>query len=436
MKDGNKSHSKTFYIAIMGLALFASLFGAGNLIFPPYLGQDTGTSWLTGFFGFLIMDVGLASAAIFAGVFNARGDLPGIVGKLGNIPGKVLVTLVIFCMGPAVVVPRTAATTYEMGIRNLFPGLPLWVFSALFFAITLALSLKSSKVVDIVGNYLTPILLAVIVLIIVLGIVRPMGQITDIHEVVAFKSGILNGYQTMDGLGGILMTIMLVTAVNGYGFSDKRDILRMIGGADIIAAVLLALVYLGLTYLGATTTSQPDMIGLEQAPLLIAITSRLLGHYGVVALALIVFVACLTTAITLTSIAGSYFQDLSKGKLKYKTIVIAVMLISYVISNAGLSTIIRVAGPVLSLLYPPVIVLVVLSYFDRIIKNRHVAMLSAYTACATSALGIIADMSGSLGFIHSLPLSEYGVGWLVPALAAAVIGFLWKDPGWDDFVNL
>ena len=435
MESNKKSHSKLFSIVIMGLALFASQFGAGNLIFPPYLGQDTGTGWLTGFLGFFIMDVGLAAAAIFSGVFNARGDVEGIVGKLGRTPGKIMVTLVILCIGPGLVIPRTAATTYEMGIKTLVPGLPLWAFGAVFFAIVLALVIRPTKVVDIVGNYLTPVLLAVMIILIVLGIIHPMGPITDLHEVVAFKSGILNGYQTMDGLGGILMTMMLVTAAAGYGYTEKKELMGMIGGADIIASVLLGLVYLGLTYLGATTTSVSEMIGLDQASLLIAITNRLLGGYGVIALSVIVLFACLTTAICLSSVAGNYFEGLTNGRLKYKWIVIAVVLFSYVISNAGLSTIISVAAPILSMLYPPMIILVVMSYFDRLFNNRHIAMLSAYAALITAALEVIADKIGSLDFIHSLPLSEYGVAWIVPAIIAALIGFFWKDNGWDGFVT-
>ena len=435
MNGKSNEKSKLFLVVIMGLALFASMFGAGNLIFPPFLGQDTGTGWHIGFIGFFIMDVGLAACAIFSGVFNARGDVDGIVGKLGNIPGKIMVTLVILCIGPGLVIPRTAATTYEMGISTLVPELPLWLFGLIFFTIVFALSIRPTKVVDIVGNYLTPILLLVMIILIILGVVRPMGEITDINEVIAFKSGILNGYQTMDGLGGILMTMMLVTATTGYGFSDKKEIMKMIGGADIIASVLLGLVYLGLTYLGATTTSINHMIGLEQAPLLIAITNKLLGGYGVIALSVIVLFACLTTAICLTSVAGNYFSELSGGKIKYEWIVIVVVVFSYAISNAGLSTIISVAAPILSMLYPPMIVLVVLAYFDRVFKNRHVAMLSAYVAFATAALEVVAMEMEALAFVHKLPLADYGVAWIIPAFIAALIGLMWKDHGWEDFIS-
>ena len=375
MDDNNKTRSKGVAMVVMGLALFAAQFGAGNLIFPPYLGQQTGTHWLTGFIGFFIMDVGLACASIFSCVFNARGDVDGIVGKLGRKPSIAMVTAIILCIGPALVIPRTAATTYEMGIKTLLPNVPFPVFGAIFFAIVLVLAVRPSRVVDIVGNYLTPILLAVMVLLIILGAIHPMSEITDVTDVVPFKSGILNGYQTMDGLGGILMTMMLFTAASSYGFTKKKDLYEMVGGADLIGGTLLGLIYFGLTYLGATSTGVSEMVGLEQAPLLIAITNKLLGEYGVIALSVIVFFACMTTAICLSNVAGNYFEELSGGRLRYSWIVIAVVVISYIISNAGLSTIINVAAPILSVLYPPMICLVVVSYFDRLFKSRHVACL-------------------------------------------------------------
>lgn len=141
----------------MGLALFATQFGAGNLIFPPFLGRDTGSSWFIGFIGFFLMDVGLAVAAIISVVANKKGTMDGVTEKMGKIPGKIMVTAIIVCLGPLIAIPRTAATTYEMGIKELIPGLPLWLFGLIFYGISLLLVIRPAKVVDIIGNYLTPI---------------------------------------------------------------------------------------------------------------------------------------------------------------------------------------------------------------------------------------------------------------------------------------
>lgn len=116
MEQNGKTRSKRSAIIIMGLALFATQFGAGNLIFPPFLGRDTGSSWFVGFIGFFLMDVGLAVAAIIATVSNKKGGVDGVMGKIGRIPGKAMVTAIIICLGPLIAIPRTAATTYEWAL--------------------------------------------------------------------------------------------------------------------------------------------------------------------------------------------------------------------------------------------------------------------------------------------------------------------------------
>ncbi|MEE3363044.1 MAG: branched-chain amino acid transport system II carrier protein [Anaerovoracaceae bacterium] len=417
MENNKPSKGKLSAIICMGLALFATEFGAGNLIFPPFLGRNTGTEWFTGFIGFFIMDAGLAAAAVYSVVANRRGGIDGVVGKIGRVPGKIMLTVIILCIGPCVAIPRTAATTYEMGISTLVPQLPQWLFSAIFFGIVALFVIRPTKVVDIIGNYLTPVLLTVMVTLIIIGIVNPAGAPIVVHNTAPMHEGILNGYQTMDGMAGVLMALMLVTAAQGYGFTKGKGVRKAVAIADIIAAVLLGLVYGGLTYLGATVSGLPEFAGLKQAPLMIAITNKLLGGYGVIALAIIVLMACLTTAIGLSSVAGNYFEELTNGKLKYKQVAIAVIGVSFVMSNFGLSKIISIAAPILNVLYPPLIVLVVMALFDRKITNDRVTGFATYAALLTS-------VSGAFGIVDTsvLPFASNGLEWIIPAVIGGVIG--------------
>ena len=302
MEQNGKTRSKRSAIIIMGLALFATQFGAGNLIFPPFLGRDTGSSWFVGFIGFFLMDVGLAVAAIIATVSNKKGGVDGVMGKMGRIPGKAMVTAIIICLGPLIAIPRTAATTYEMGVKLLIPGLPQWAFGAIFYGIALLLVIRPTKVVDIIGNYLTPILLAVMVLLIVIGIVNPIDETAILANASPMHDGFVNGYQTLDGIGGVPQTLMMITAACAYGYTTKDEIRQTVSGSAVISGTLLALVYGGLTYLGSTISGIAEYKNLEQAPLLMAITNKLLGSYGVIALTIIVLMACLTTAIGLSSV--------------------------------------------------------------------------------------------------------------------------------------
>ena len=59
--DSTTSHAKASLWAV-GLMLFALFFGAGNLIFPAFLGQQAGENWLSAMFGFLLTGAGLPSA--------------------------------------------------------------------------------------------------------------------------------------------------------------------------------------------------------------------------------------------------------------------------------------------------------------------------------------------------------------------------------------
>ena len=412
----------------MGLALFATFFGAGNLIFPPFLGRETGESWFLGFLGFFLMDVGLGVLAIWATVFNRRGDIQGVVGKIGKLPGEIMAAIIIICIGPGLCIPRTAATTFEMGVTTLMPSMSPWVFGAIFFALVLALTIRPTKVIDIVGNYLTPVLLAVMVILIVLGIVSPIGPATAASTVVPLKEGMLSGYQTMDGIGALLLTGIVTTEAYNKGFTDQREVSGMVGMAGVIAGVLLMLIYCGLTYLGATT-STGGFEELNQAGLLLAIAAALLGQKGMFLLSAIVFLACLTTAVGLTSVAADYFHNLSGKKLKYSHLVIAICVFSAIVSNFGLTTIINVSAPILSLLYPPTLVLVLLTFLDDVFKNDNVARFAAYGAFLVSACELATGYGAPLGFVTQLPFAAYGCAWILPAVIGGGIGaFLRKKP--------
>ena len=259
------------------------------------------------------------------------------------------------------------------------------------------------------------------VILIVLGVVSPIGPATAESTVVPLKEGMLSGYQTMDGIGALLLTGIVTTAAHSKGFTDKKEVSGMVGMSGLIAGALLMLIYGGLTYLGATT-STGGFEELNQAGLLMAIVQSLMGKSGMILLTLIVLLACLTTAIGLTSVAADYFNTISNGKLQYSHLVIAICVFSYVISNFGLTRIINISAPILSLLYPPTLVLVLLTFLDDVFKNDNVACFGAYFALAASAVELILGADA----VKALPFAQYGCAWILPALVGCVIGFFVK----------
>ena len=358
-------------IIVIGFALFAMFFGAGNLIFPPMLGYLGGTNWILGFIAFAGVDVGIAALAVYA-MSRGDGTVAFVTNIIGDKLGVVINTAVVLCIGPFLAIPRTGTTTFEMAVQSINPDISRVaevIFLFAFFAVTLLLTIRQSKVIDIIGKILTPLLVISLIVLIIKGVVTPIGEIgagMDAASVV--NTGIVNGYQTMDVLAALCFSIIIVESARKKGYEGRKECSRAMMGACGISAVLLLFVYGGLTFLGATTIDvYPEVT--DNAKLLSMIIQDLLGFGGMVLLGIIVGLACLTTSIGLTSATASYFETLFKGKVSYKTLVVVVTVFSFAVSNIGLNQIIAIASPILSLLYPVVIILVICSFFkDRLLR--------------------------------------------------------------------
>ncbi|NCC16616.1 MAG: branched-chain amino acid transport system II carrier protein [Clostridia bacterium] len=417
----SKKKNSMVDIAVIGLALFAMFFGAGNLIFPPYLGTNAGADWFSGFLCFFIADVGLALAAILAMIKTGDVSMNGITGKLGKVPSSIINSLIVLCIGPFLAIPRTAATTFEMGVKPIFPSINSWVFGAIFFGLVLLFTIRPSGVVDVIGKFLTPILVVCLLALIVIGYIHPIGAIVTTTEFDTVKEGILAGYQTMDVLAALVFVIIIVSAAKSKGYTETKATMNIVIKSSIFAAVALCVIYGGLAYLGATT-SGGGFEGYNQTALVVAITQTLIGSYGVLILAIIVFFACLTTAIGLVSSCASFFEELSKNKISYQTVVLLTVGFSYIISNFGISTIISIAAPILCLLYPVVLVMIILTFFGKRIKNNNIYIGAAAVALLASAAAVLLDFGLPFEFITKLPFGAYQCGWVVPAIIGGVIG--------------
>lgn len=408
-------------IAVIGLALFAMFFGAGNLIFPPYLGTNAGSQWFIGFLCFFVADVGLALVAILGMIKSGEVSMHGITQKLGRVPSVIINTLMVLCIGPFLAIPRTAATTFEMGVMPLFPSINSWMFGAVFFLLVLLFTIRPSGVVDVIGKFLTPVLVLCLMAMIVIGFLHPIGDISSVAKFDTIKEGIMAGYQTLDVMASMVFIIIILSAAKSKGYTESKDVMGVVIKSSVFAAIFLFLIYGGLAFLGATT-SAGGFENYNQAGLVVAITESLIGSYGVLVLALIVFFACLTTAIGLVSSCASYFEELTKGKISYKTVVLITVGFSYVISNFGISTIISIAAPVLNLLYPVVLVLIVLSFFGKHIKNNNIYTCAALFALVASAMDVLCGFGLPLEFVRSLPFGAYQCGWIVPAIIGGFVG--------------
>lgn len=426
-------------ILISGLALFAIFFGAGNLIFPPYLGVITGDGWLATMVGFLLADPVIPILTVI--VTAAAGGRAVDIGKrVGDKFAKILTLAAIICIGPAFAIPRTAATTYEVGFQSFFPNLPIWVVTIVFFAITFALSFKESNVVNIIGKYITPALLVFLFIVIVKAIISPIGKPIDVPvEGGYFVKGFYEGYQTLDAFASPLFTGIVVADLmrKGYGKQSPKDRLSFIISVGIVASIFLSLVYGGLTYLGASGSSifaADD----SRVDILVSLVYMTLGNFGKFALSVCVTLACLTTAIGLTSSAGNFIEELTHGKVKYIYTVIVVTIISFLLSSLGVDAIINLAVPVLTIGYPIIIALVFYMIFDKKVPYNMAYILMVIGVMIVAVIETFGEQLG-LGalveIIKSLPLAQFGFTWFIPSLVCFIIGGILGKLGLGKKVN-
>lgn len=421
-------NKRTQDIFVSGLALFAIFFGAGNLIFPPYLGVTTGDGWFATMCGFLLADPVIPILTVFITAF-AGGRAVDLGKRVSPGFAKLLSLVAIICIGPAFAIPRTAATTHEVGVMPFFPNAPAFITSIVFFAITFALAYKESGVVDIIGKYITPALLIFLVLIIAKAIITPVGAIVPVeHDGGFFVSGFYEGYQTLDALAAPLFTGIVVADLirKGYGEvseKERRSFIMMVG---LVCFVALAVVYGGLTYLGAQGSSMFTADD-SRVEILVSLVGMLFGSFGKVALGLAVALACLTTSVGLTSAAGNFFEDISNGKIKYGVTVIVVTVISFALSLIGVDAIIALAGPVLTIVYPIIIALVFYMMFEKRVRYdmAYIVMVAGVLVIAIiETVGDKIGLGSMVGTIQSLPLGQFGFTWFVPSLVCFAVGYL------------
>ena len=402
-------------------------FGAGNLLLPPFIGLQIGDHvWITilafGLTGILLPFLGILS------VTNSGDDFNDLGHRINKNLAAILGSVIMICIGPLIALPRTAATTFEVGILPSFPNSnPVWT-SILFFAITWLFSIVPSKVVDLVGNILTPFLLLVLVILIGMGIANPIAEPqTDILSAPeAFTLGFIEGYQTLDVLASVIFAGIIISATKAKGYERIGEKNKVVIASGALAAACLFFIYGGLVYLGAT--SGIENTDLTRSALLIHISNSILGQYGTLAIAISIALACLTTAIALTTAVGTFFSNLTNGKLGYKLLVTLSCVISAVLSVTGVDNIIQFAYPPLAFVYPIVITLVLyIVIFGRFVKTKlpYILALIASTIIATlnvmKILGIL--HTDSLTWFNHIPFFAYELGWVVPSFVFFVIGF-------------
>lgn len=415
--------------------LFSLFFGAGNLIFPPFLGQNAAENTIPAFLGFLITAVVLPVLGVVV-VAQSEG-----LDKLGSRVNKkfamIFTVLIYLSIGPGLGIPRAASVPFEMAVAPYLPEnisfeLCMLGYSLVFFVIAAWLALNPSKLVDRIGRFLTPSLLTMIVFLFIsfmfkgiTGVAQPQPD----YSSAAFLKGFCEGYQTMDTIAALNFGLVIAITLKNLGIKEKNGVIKYTIFAGIVAGTILTLVYGMLTYMGMQSSSIYP-IQENGAWTLRQIVYQLFGEFGAILLAAIFTLACLTTCVGLINSISQYFSTLFH-RISYNKFVLGITIFSFVICNQGLNTILSISIPILNAIYPVSIMLIVLGLSDKFIRGNK--FIYPFTILGTAVISLIYAIDGigiSLGFIseicHSLPLYDLGFGWISITIVMLIVSVVFN----------
>ena len=417
-------------MVLVSFMLFSLFFGAGNLIFPPFLGQMAGEHMPMAIATFLVTAVVLPVLGVL--VVAKFGGLDVLAGHVNRYFALVFTLMIYLSIGPGLGIPRAASVPFEMAIAPYMrEGAPLSLYmvlySAVFFTIAAWIALTPSKLVDRIGKVLTPSLLCLLVFLFLtfcLNATKGVAPAQGEYVATAGVKGFLEGYNTMDTIAALNFGLVIATTIRSLGVTEKKSMMRYVLLAGIFAGLILSSVYMMLSFMGAQSSAVYP-VQANGAWTLRCIVKEVFGEAGAIILALTFTLACLTTCIGLITSISQYFNSLYK-RFSYRTYVIGIALFSFVVCNIGLNAILSVSVPVLNIVYPVSIVLIALGLGHRFYENNRFVYPVTIAATAVESVVYAVNQLVSPGthWLSFLPLETTGLGWVPVALVAFVLSLV------------
>ena len=421
------SYGEFMQVSIM---LFGLFFGAGNLIFPPLLGNQAGNA----------MIIALLSFAITAVVFPVLGTiavsktegLDKLANRVGPTFSLVFTTAIYLSIGPGLGIPRAGSVPFEMAIAPFIPEninlvLARFLYTFVFFGLSLLISLKPKNLVKNVGKYLTPALL-ILLLVMFAKIIRIPAEIAQPigdYKKSALAKGFLAGYETLDAVAALNFGFVISFALRNLGIKDKKQVTSYTVKTGILAGLFLFIVYFMLSSIGMVTSNR--FVGAANgAEILIKSIKIVFGDFGVILLAVIFTLACLTTCVGLITSGADYFHNLFNKNLSYGAWVMIWTGFSFLMANFGLNNLLALSVPLLTVIYPVSLVLIVMGVSHDLVKYPRISYL---LVASLSVILPIIDLLGSFNIniplltslVESLPLASQGLSWLIPSIIGLVV---------------
>lgn len=423
--------------ALTGLLLFGIFFGAGNLIFPPTLGAQSGEQFIPAIAGFVVSGVGIAVLTLIIGTLNPKGYIYEISKKISPLFATIYLAALYLSIGPFFAIPRTATTSYAVGISPLLAeadkGFGLIVFTLIYFVAAYLIALNPSKILDRIGRILTPVFALLIIILVILGAFKYGANApqtaTEAYQISAFGTGFLEGYNTLDALASVAFSVIAVQTLKQLGFSSKKEYISTIWVVGIVVAIGFSALYIGLGFLGnhfpmteeAMKGGTPGVYILSQA------TQEIFGSTAQLFLAAMVTVTCFTTTVGLIVSTAEFFNG-RFPQISYKVYATVFTLIGFAIANLGLDAIIKYSVPVLVILYPitiTIVMIVIVNKFVALSKPGMQLTMGLVTAIAvTSVLASSFEIVTLTNLINALPFANASLPWLVPAIIGILLSLV------------
>lgn len=417
---------------LVGLTLFSMFFGAGNLIFPPFLGNQAGTRVWVAMAGFAVTAIGFPILGVAA--VAKSGGLKQLATRVHPAFAAVFTLLIYLSIGPGLAIPRTAGTSFEMVVLPFLPksysatGIQV-AYSAVFFLIAFLIALKPEKLTERLGKILTPCLLTLILVVFVCSLFYTGGSLGEPSAAYqsSFVKGFLDGYQTMDTIAALNFGIVIAIGIQAKGVTEEKQVVRETMKAGILAGVLLLAIYSALGYIGSLVSGSYQEAE-NGAQILTYIVHQMFGQKGLILLGIIFLIACLNTCVGLLCCCSEYFTKLVPN-VPYQMWNGIFAVISFLVANLGLSKILKISVPVLQAIYPMAIVLIALAFLHPLIEKWK--LVYPVTILLTGLVSIIYVLE-TLGLklyivtevLHSLPFYKQQLVWITPALFGMAVGIL------------
>ncbi|MBO6879553.1 branched-chain amino acid transport system II carrier protein [Winogradskyella sp.] len=421
-------------LLVTSFALFSLFFGAGNLLLPPLLGYNAGDDWFWVAIGFMITAVVIPIIGILAHA-RLQGTLYDF-GKKVSPTFSLVYCILIYIIAVAIPSPRTAAATHEIAIHPAFGTSPL-LTSAIYFAFVLVFVLNRSKILNLIGKFLTPFIVLMLLAVIGIGLFSSEFTTGIAQFEAPLVSGILEGYQTFDAIGAVVVGAVIIVSLNFKNmeveqYSSKRILIRKSG---FIAGFGLFIIYAGLIAVGAYYSSEISINAelsndMQRANLLRDISIKSLGEFGNTVLSILISLACFTTAVGIIAGASDYFKGLfNNSQTVFVVTAIFGCILGVVVGQLNFNSIIMVAIPVLLFIYPITIVLILLNVLPEKIATSLVfraVVLVTFLFSIPDVIGFLSPSEGLAELTSYIPFAKHSLGWVLPAFLTFVIIFLVK----------